>query len=495
MKPRSSSSTNQDDNDSVATTNAVVDDPCWGGPQPEHHSLKYLLSLLSKQKAILYESRDYLALHKPADLRMDGPYPATVHKLLTFWYPPPSLAVTGLEASNEQQQQQQLLKKLQNIHKHSDIHDNQLRPCHQLDYATSGVLLVARTAAAAAWATSCFQSRQVNKTYLALVHGHLLKEAGKNTSSNLPVVSPERITKVIEAEEMEYRRLRQKKRSDTFMGYQPPNAFLQIWQGRYARKMQIGENRKRKQEKLTPEQWNEVERALQLSDQECAEAAKLPWKKLRNNPKFKQAIERAAVKYNQYLREILQAEQDEKEADDKNSELPTVFRAEGDIEDTLYVYLAVAQNGDEFAMRIPATTTPDTTQQQQHDWLKPGDDTMNFKAALTKCTIQCHGSLWGKPVTKVMLEPRTGRRHQLRVHMAWLGHAIVGDQTYEPPQANKELSPRMCLHAFRLEFPLPGVNESDPSSSKQKADMLHVSAPDPFQVDSGKNNMVEIVRM
>lgn len=34
--------------------------------------------------------------------------------------------------------------------------------------------------------------------------------------------------------------------------------------------------------------------------------------------------------------------------------------------------------------------------------------------------------------TVVRLTPRTGRTHQLRVHMAWLGHPIVGDKIYGP---------------------------------------------------------------
>lgn len=34
------------------------------------------------------------------------------------------------------------------------------------------------------------------------------------------------------------------------------------------------------------------------------------------------------------------------------------------------------------------------------------------------------------PVSLVRLEPRTGRMHQLRVHMAWMGHPLVGDKIY-----------------------------------------------------------------
>ena len=47
----------------------------------------------------------------------------------------------------------------------------ELRHCHQLDYATSGVMLYATSKKAAAAAQICFQDRRVQKEYLALVWG------------------------------------------------------------------------------------------------------------------------------------------------------------------------------------------------------------------------------------------------------------------------------------------------------------------------------------
>jgi len=68
--------------------------------------------------------------------------------------------------------------------------------------------------------------------------------------------------------------------------------------------------------------------------------------------------------------------------------------------------------------------------------------------------------------TRLLLEPVTGRSHQLRVHLAALGHAIVGDTLYAPPPWDTR-SPRLLLHAEWLQLPHPGdgrlIEFSDPA--------------------------------
>lgn len=56
--------------------------------------------------------------------------------------------------------------------------------------------------------------------------------------------------------------------------------------------------------------------------------------------------------------------------------------------------------------------------------------------------------------TRVELEPITGRSHQLRVHMQALGHPIIGDTLYAPPEAQ---GPRLLLHACHLALPARGL--------------------------------------
>lgn len=55
--------------------------------------------------------------------------------------------------------------------------------------------------------------------------------------------------------------------------------------------------------------------------------------------------------------------------------------------------------------------------------------------------------------TRVRLMPVTGRSHQLRVHMASLGHAILGDPLYADGDAADH--PRLMLHAESLRFRHP----------------------------------------
>ncbi len=58
--------------------------------------------------------------------------------------------------------------------------------------------------------------------------------------------------------------------------------------------------------------------------------------------------------------------------------------------------------------------------------------------------------------SELELEPVTGRQHQLRVHLAHLGHPISGDPLYDPGAA---AGGRMALHARALILP-PGVVEN-----------------------------------
>jgi 23S rRNA pseudouridine1911/1915/1917 synthase len=68
-----------------------------------------------------------------------------------------------------------------------------------------------------------------------------------------------------------------------------------------------------------------------------------------------------------------------------------------------------------------------------------------------------------KEATLVELYPQTGRTHQLRVHLASIGHPILGDTEYGvgggPSTRLRAGFSRQALHAYRLGFVHPGIEQ------------------------------------
>ena len=59
----------------------------------------------------------------------------------------------------------------------------------------------------------------------------------------------------------------------------------------------------------------------------------------------------------------------------------------------------------------------------------------------------------------IELHPETGRTHQLRVHMAEMGHPILGDLQYGREAVFPAEIDRLCLHAYRLAFKHPETGQ------------------------------------
>ena len=66
-------------------------------------------------------------------------------------------------------------------------------------------------------------------------------------------------------------------------------------------------------------------------------------------------------------------------------------------------------------------------------------------------------------VCEVLLH--TGRTHQIRVHMAYIGHPVAGDEVYGPKKVIKELGGQ-CLHAKKIGFVHPRTGEYMEFSSR-----------------------------
>ena len=81
---------------------------------------------------------------------------------------------------------------------------------------------------------------------------------------------------------------------------------------------------------------------------------------------------------------------------------------------------------------------------------------------------------FGKTATLVEVYPQSGRTHQIRVHLASIGHPVLGDETYGGRQVcavNNRQVPRPMLHAQTLGFIHPLTGEALEYSVPPPADM------------------------
>jgi 23S rRNA-/tRNA-specific pseudouridylate synthase len=460
----------------MTATTTVADNPCWGGPEPHQHSLPYLLEQIgtpptdegsnNHKPLILYKSSQYLVLNKPPDLRMYGAHASTVHKLMTYWYPPPPLLSQPTGTTNT------LLNKIASLTNFNDVKDNPIRPCHQLDYATSGVLLFALTKQAAAAACRAFADRSTQKQYVAVVHGHILPQ----TILDLPKISSETLERSFQSHEAQYRQVRRKQPTDdttsvsSFDGFMRPCDIFLRWQSMMLK-------RARQQQSTSTSidnddahnnvaMWGSLET---LTEAEQETLLTLKWSNVKKNKRWKDLFETVGDCYNGVAREQVAASTPEKES------LPTLFQLDDDETDTFYIHAPISKLKNDFRMMVEHPTATSAFE-------KYVDTTaLDYKPALTKCVVMWRGQYRGSPVSKVLLEPWTGRRHQLRLHMLVAGHAILGDVTYEPPHLPNLSVSRMCLHAQSLILPLLG-NERTKNHTTTTTQIHSFSAPDPFPI-------------
>lgn len=278
--------------------NQSDDTPTAGTRQPPSHPTL---------PVIHHTPARYLVVNKPPDVRIDGDFQHTVEKLA-----------------------------LQYLQTHDNVHANgfSVRFIHRLDYATSGVILLGLGRVAAGVAATQFERRQVDKQYIALVHGHI---------------------------------------------------------------------------------------PLSKGDRHGPQGAK----------------------------------------DGESSESPGALFIDDPIADGLpkgSYHMVVGHDGNE------------------------------GRAARTVCTPLQLGEYRGRPVTKVCLKPETGRRHQLRVHLASRGWPIVGDATYAEVNDHHAFGdfivPRMMLHARHLTIRLAVDELYGRKSGLRTAKPFEFEAEDPFTHES-----------
>jgi len=116
-------------------------------------------------------------------------------------------------------------------------------------------------------------------------------------------------------------------------------------------------------------------------------------------------------------------------------------------------YEAIVHGGPihaEGIVHLPLASDPQRPPRSRVDPILGRPATTRWRLLMASATIEPRWS-------RLELEPITGRSHQLRVHLAWLGMPIVGDRLYGPvhPAANAPSAARLRLHATWLAFPHP----------------------------------------
>ena len=570
----------------MSNLSTITDNPCWGGPQPHQHNLNHLLNILSEnnsvpitttsqaqyssflerihQKLILFQDEHYLVINKPPDLRMDGDYAATVHKLLLFLFPPPSLQISrsmdydgsflkdnddAIQATSILKEHTKLLQIIAPLSKHPSLQDDPFRIVHQLDYATSGVLLYAKNKSAASTACKSFQERKTHKEYVAVVVNPNANVSDPPLSLDfiqaLPILPSSCLSPWKDGSlENRYRKKRKRDTSDreskknTFDGFMPVHSVFAKWRASLlaskkkeeesSNGQQSKPRKKRPYDNLPPL----PEPDTPLTSEEMDEILSFgPSWKIFKSSKEKHSrcwitvVERIAKEYNQSLSQFY-ANQKEKieqskavdmdvEKTSSSIALPPLFRihdkeadSQSPIHESFYICASIGEpKGDRFDVVVDPSIVKSPIPDKSSD--TNNTTALDMKPSLTKCTVLWRGSMKVQdntnlsiPVTKVLLQPWTGRRHQLRVHLAHVtGFPILGDVTYggnikikgdgtETCDNNDSLEDsrvacrRMCLHAKRLAIPL--IN------GKERI----FEAPDPFRIieePGGTHGFLEVI--
>ena len=144
-------------------------------------------------------------------------------------------------------------------------------------------------------------------------------------------------------------------------------------------------------------------------------------------------------------------------------------------------------DGTFHAITTPLAPDPDNRLKMV---ISPGSSLPGSKPAVTLYSVLKSTALGSRiSASLVMLRLKTGRTHQIRVHMASLGHPLLGDSLYHLSDTTNLFS-RAALHAWKLKFhpPFPagettsGILSSIPCTENAKKEIsLEAPLPEDFK--------------
>lgn len=312
---------------------------------------------------------------------------------------------------------------------------------HQLDFATSGVLVVGATKEATATGCRLFREKRVQKEYLAVVRGHLPFNPADSVDANGEPAKACTFSKlgllIQDTEEME--RLKTQQRGSRAHQKTPG----------YPRGARHGPNL------FTMEQAQLLRESStrELTSSELA-FTKLTWQELTKEEKDAYT-QKAKADKQRFLREFAAFLGKEKVKLARKRKYECLDQEEAE-EPVAYIFDAPIiephRSTGIFRMQVGE------------------DENTDAKMSTTIAFVLGHATYQDEPVTKVLLRPLNGRRHQLRLHLAHHGFPIAGDVTYG---SQEDDAPRMMLHAWRIWL------RSRPED--QKYGDLYFESPDPFE--------------
>lgn len=401
-------------------------------------SSQSLVELYPKHLHIRPESdANFIILNKPHDVRMDG-YDSvhTIQNLLLQYYPSSTL--------------------------------ENFKWIHQLDYSTSGILVIARNRCAANLATSAFMQRQTRKTYLALVEGWVdverweVKEevkklkrdesdrekGGRNDGndygeSNIDLRAPK-------PRKSKYSTTHQKNQLiEAEVRDHNVEVYLQALR-RHLGKDGDGDGDKEQRKIL-----------LDLSSYTVSQYSK--------NSKLRKRLRRAMTMYSIHVDVALlrdprtfvrggEGDEDEDDGSKDNERKQKQGQEQENKEEYLRVHWRLPP--DHLWVYRPYFSSTSACPSILRIQVPIAEINGDFRCeighsgnpgsiAMTDLVVLEKGYLEGRKVTKVQLSLYTGRRHQLRVHCMAIGHPIVGDCVYNDFSVLSMQSHRCYLHAHR----------------------------------------------